>query len=128
MFCTAKHRPILKCGKNIATILMKTQATSSTSKLRVLPLEPAINTGCQLRSSDCHNENGSAVLNTKFGSFYIFSGIFFTLLRYDYPFDATLVLWQYESRIRGDYCTVQAKKKFTFALCCLLICALNIAH
>ena len=58
MFCTAKHRPILECGKNIATILMKTQATSSTSKLRVLPLEPAINTGCQLRSSDCHNENG----------------------------------------------------------------------
>ena len=37
---------------------MKTQATSSTSKLRVLLLEPAINTGCQLRSSDCHNENG----------------------------------------------------------------------
>ena len=37
---------------------MKTQATSSTSKSRVLPLEPAINTGCQLRSSDCHNENG----------------------------------------------------------------------
>ena len=32
---------------------MKTQATSSTFKLRVLPLEPAINTGCQLRSSDC---------------------------------------------------------------------------
>ena len=25
---------------------MKTQATSSTFKLRVLPLEPAINTGC----------------------------------------------------------------------------------
>ena len=48
----------MKCGKNIATILMKTQATPSTSKLRVLPLEPAINTGCQLRSSDCHNENG----------------------------------------------------------------------
>ena len=59
MFCTAKHRPILKCGKNIATILMKTQATSSTSKLRVLVLEPAVNTGCQLRLSDCHNENGS---------------------------------------------------------------------
>ena len=37
---------------------MKTQATSSTSKLRVLPLEPAINTGCQLRLSGCHNENG----------------------------------------------------------------------
>ena len=55
MFCTAKHRPILKCGKNIASILMKTQATSSTSKLLVLPLEPAITTGCQLRSSDCHN-------------------------------------------------------------------------
>ena len=32
--------------------------SSSTSKLRVLPLEPAINTGCQLRSSGCHNENG----------------------------------------------------------------------
>ena len=83
---------------------MKTQSTSSTSKLCVLPLEPAINTGCQLRSSDCH-------LNIKFGPFYIFSGVLFTLLRYDYPFDATLVLWQYESRIRGDYCTVQAKKK-----------------
>ena len=41
MFCTAKHRPILKCEKNIALILMKTQATSSTFKLRVLPLEPA---------------------------------------------------------------------------------------
>ena len=38
--------------------IIKTQATSSTSKLRVLPLEPAITTGCQLRSSDCHNENG----------------------------------------------------------------------
>ena len=37
---------------------MKTQATSSTSKLRVLPLEPAITTDCQLRTSDCHNENG----------------------------------------------------------------------
>ena len=58
MFCTAKHRPILRWGKNIASILMKTQATSSTSKLCVLPSEPAINTGCQLRSSDCHNENG----------------------------------------------------------------------
>ena len=58
MFCTANHRPILKCEKNIASILMKTQATSSTFKLRVLPLQPAINTGCQLRSSDCHNENG----------------------------------------------------------------------
>ena len=58
MFCTAKHMPILKCEKNIASILMKTQATSSTFKLRVLSLEPAINTGCQLRSSDCHNENG----------------------------------------------------------------------
>ena len=57
MFCTAKHRPILKCGKNIASILMKIQATSSASKLRVLPLEPAINAGRQLRSSDCHNEN-----------------------------------------------------------------------
>ena len=58
MSCNAKHRPILKCGKNIASILMKTQATSSTSKLRVLPLEPAINTGCQLRSSGCHDKNG----------------------------------------------------------------------
>ena len=50
----------MKYGKNIASILMKTQATSSnvTSKLRVLPLEPEINTGCQLRSSDCQNENG----------------------------------------------------------------------
>ena len=38
---------------------MKAQATSSTFKLRVLPLEPAINTGCQLHSSDCHNENES---------------------------------------------------------------------
>ena len=39
---------------------MKTQATSSTFKLHVLPLqlEAAINTGCQLRSSDCHNKNG----------------------------------------------------------------------
>ena len=37
---------------------MKTQSTSSTFKLCVLPLEPAINTGCQLRSSDCHKENG----------------------------------------------------------------------
>ena len=58
MFCTAKHSPILKYDKHIASILMKTQATSSTFKLRVLPLEPAINTGCQLRSLDCHNENG----------------------------------------------------------------------
>ena len=60
---------------------MKTQATFSTSKLRVLPLEPAINTGCQLRSSDCHNEKvlciKGAVLNIKFGPFYIFSGVFF---------------------------------------------------
>ena len=35
MFCTVKHRPILKCGKNTASMLMKTQATSSTSELRV---------------------------------------------------------------------------------------------
>ena len=67
---------------------MKTQATSSTSKLRVLPLEPAIKTGCQLRSSDCHNENGDlclkgAVIIMKFVPFYIY---------------------------RGDYCTVQEKK------------------
>ena len=38
-----------------------------------------------------------AVLNIKFGPFYVF----FTPPRYDYPLDATLVLWQYESRIRG---------------------------
>ena len=44
---------------------MKTQATSSTFKLRVLPLEPAINTGCQLRSSDCHNENRGAVITVQ---------------------------------------------------------------
>ena len=97
---------------------MKTQATSSTSKLRVLPLEPAINTGCQLRSSRLSQRKWrclkGAVLNIKFGPFYIFSGVFFTFLRYDYPFDATLVLWQYESRIRGNYCTVQAKKKFVY--------------
>ena len=42
-----------------------------------------------------------AVLNIKFGAFYIFSRVFFTPLRYDYPSDVTLVLWQYESRIRG---------------------------
>ena len=30
-----------------------------------------------------------------------FFRVFFTPLRYDYPFDATLVVWQYESRIRG---------------------------
>ena len=33
MFCSVKHRAIMKCGKN--TMLMKTQATSSTSKLGV---------------------------------------------------------------------------------------------
>ena len=60
--------------------------------------------------------------------FRFFSRVFFTLLKYDYPFDATLVLWQYESRIRGDYCTVQAKTFFTFVLWCLPICALNIAN
>ena len=32
---TGKHRPILKCGKKTASMLMKTQATSSTSELRV---------------------------------------------------------------------------------------------
>ena len=42
-----------------------------------------------------------AVLNIKFGPFYVFSGVFFTPLRYDYPSDVTLVLWQYGSRIRG---------------------------
>ena len=42
-----------------------------------------------------------AVLNIKFGPFYVFSRVFFTPPRYDYPLDATLVLWQYESRIRG---------------------------
>ena len=132
MFCTAKHRPILKCGKNIASILTNTQATSSTSKLCVLPLEPPINTGCQLRSSDSQRKwrcLKGAVLNIKLDPFYIFSRVFFTPLRYDYPFDATLVFWQYESRIRRDYCTVQAKKKlfFTFGMWCLPICALNIA-
>ena len=35
MFCSVKHRAILKCEKNTASMLMKTQATSSTSKLRV---------------------------------------------------------------------------------------------
>ena len=30
-----------------------------------------------------------------------FLRVFFTPLRYDYPFDATLVVWQYESRIKG---------------------------
>ena len=42
-----------------------------------------------------------AVLNIKFGAFYVFSRVFFTPLRYDYPSDVTLVLWQYGSRIRG---------------------------
>ena len=42
-----------------------------------------------------------------------FSRIFFTPLRYDYPFDETLVLWQYESRIRGlMYCA--SKNFFNF--------------
>ena len=41
-----------------------------------------------------------AVLNIKFGPFYVFSSVFSTPPRYDYPLDATLVLWQYESRIR----------------------------
>ena len=68
----------------------------------MLPLEQAINTGCQLHSW-CHNQNiimclKGAVLNIKFGPFYV---VFFTPLSYDHPFDATLVLWQYESRIRG---------------------------
>ena len=42
-----------------------------------------------------------AVFNIKFGAFYVFSRVFFTPLRYDYPSDVTLVLWQYGSRIRG---------------------------
>ena len=63
-----------------------------------------------------------AVLNIKFGPFYIFSRVFFTPLRsYDYPFDATLVLWQYESRIRGDYCTVQTKKNFKIFYSCFVV-------
>ena len=64
------------------------------------------------------------VLNIKFDPFYIFSRVFFTLLRYDYPFDATLVLWQYESRIRGDYCTVQAKNFFLLLFCGVFLFAL----
>ena len=36
MLCTVKHRPLLKCGKNTASMLTKTQATSSTYKLRVI--------------------------------------------------------------------------------------------
>ena len=61
-------------------------------------------------------------LQAKHQTFYIFSGVFFILLRYDYPFDATLVLWQYESRIKRGllYCTVLY---CTFVLWCLPICA-----
>ena len=70
-------------------------------------------------------------LKHKIRPFYIFARVVFTPLRYDYPFDATLALWQYESHIRGDYCTVQEKffKFFlTFVLWCLPICALNTAN
>ena len=46
-----------------------------------------------------------AVLNIEFGPFDVFSRVFFNPLRYDYPSDVTLVLWQYGSqygsRIRG---------------------------
>ena len=31
-----------------------------------------------------------------------------------YPFDATLVLWQHESRIRGDYTVLCNQKKYIF--------------
>ena len=52
-----------------------------------------------------------AVLNIKFGPFYVFSRVFFTPLRYDYPSDVTLVLWQYESRIRGGLLYYNLSKK-----------------
>ena len=98
MFCIAKHRPtgILKCGKDIATILMKTQATSSTSKLHVLPLEPAINTGCQPRSSDCHKKmevfKGCCLKHQIWPILHFFWSFF-------HPSQIRLPLWQYESRI-----------------------------
>ena len=113
---------------------MKTQATSITSKLRVTARTGnyhRLSTALIRLSQQKWRCLKGAVLNIKFGPFYIFSRVFFTPLRYDYPFDATLVLWQYESRIRGDYCTVQAKKNiffFTFVLWCLTICALDIAN
>ena len=106
VFCTVKHRPILKCGKNAASMLIKTQATSSTSEFRVTVrtgnyhrLSPAL-MGTQ-RKWRCLTCLKGAVLNIEFGPFYVFSRVFFTPLRYDYPFDATLLLWQFESCIRG---------------------------
>ena len=55
-----------------------------------------------------------AVLNIKFGPFYVFSSVFFTPPRYDYPLDATLVLWQYESRIRGGLLYIYVQDNCVF--------------
>ena len=82
---------------------MKTQATTSTSELLLL-LEQAIKTRLSTalivsqRKWRCLK---GAVLNIKFGPFYVFSRVFLTPPRYDYPLDAILVVWQYKSRIRG---------------------------
>ena len=70
---------------------------------------------------------GGAVLNIKFGPFFVFSRVFFTPPRYDYPLDATLVLWQYESRIRGGLlhaiglCCIELSVKISHNLTSLLI-------
>ena len=79
-----------------------------------------------------------AVLNIKFGPFSIFSGVFFTLPRYDYPFDATLVLVSEEATVLCKHATLVLvseeatvlckQKKNTFGLWCHPICALNIAN
>ena len=99
MFCTVKHRPILKCGKNTAKCLWKRK-----------PLPVLLNYVCYR-----WNRQLTQAVNCAHGvttKMEVFEGCclkhpirpilhFFIPLRYDYPFDATLVLWQYESRIRG---------------------------
>ena len=73
------------------------------STVYIHPLEQAINmlSTALIVSQQKWRCLKGAVLNIKFGPFYVFSRVFFTPPRYDYPLDATLVLWQYESRIRG---------------------------
>ena len=105
MFCTVKHRPILKCGKNTASMLMKTQATSSTSELRV-SVRQAINTvNCADRVTTKMEVFKGAVLNIKFGPFYVFSRVFSPLPDTTTPWMRLWFSGSMKVVSEGDYCS-----------------------
>ena len=99
-FCTIKHRPILKCGKNTASMFMITQATSSTSESRA-----TVRTGNQhavnYRVTTKMEVFKGCCLKHQIRPISFFFLEFFHPTQIRLPLGCDLVLWQYESHIRG---------------------------